>query len=64
MGQSEVVNLLGRSRDWLTAGEIADKLNVSGRVVRRVLMVLFRFNEVLRKKFKNEIHFKYIYKLR
>ncbi len=62
MGQQEVINLLGKNKEWNTAGEIANKLNVDGRVVRRALMVLFKFNEVLRKKCKNTTHFKYVYK--
>ena len=64
MGQQEVINILEKNKEWNTAEEIANQLNADGRVVRRALMVLFRFDEVLRKKCKNSSHFKYIYKLK
>ena len=63
MGQAEVIKLLGKNKKWKTAEEIADKLKIDGRVVRRALMVLYRYNEVLRKKCKDSTHFKYIYKI-
>jgi len=62
MGQSEVINLLEKSKEWITAEEITNKLKTNGRVVRRVLMVLFRFDEILRERCKNSAHFKYVYK--
>ena len=62
MGQSEVINLLGKDKKWNTAEEIANKLNADGRIVRRALMVLFRYDEILRKKCKNSIYSKYVYK--
>jgi len=55
---------LKKKKEWITAEEIGNQLNSNGRVVRRALMVLFRFNEVLREKCKNSSHFKYIYKAR
>ncbi len=61
MGQQEVINLLEKSNEWNTAEEITNKLKTNGRVVRRVL-VLFRYNEIFRKKCKDSTHFKYIYK--
>ena len=64
MGQQEVINLLEKKKEWITAKEIGSKLDINGSAVRRALMVLFRCNEVLRKKFKNKIHFEYIYKLK
>ncbi len=62
MGQAEVIKLLGKDKKWITAEEIANKLNVDGRVVRRALMVLFRYQEVLRKRCKDSTYFKYVYK--
>ena len=62
MGQSEVINLLEKKKEWITAEEITNKLKTNGRVVRRALMVLFRYNEVFRKKCKDSTHFKYVYK--
>lgn len=62
IGQQEVMRLLEKNKDWNTAEEITNKLNTNGRVVRRVLMVLFRFDEILRKRCKKSTHFKYIYK--
>ena len=62
MGQSEVMSVLEESKEWNTAEEITNKLKTNGRVVRRVLMVLFRFNEIFRKKCKDSTHFKYVYK--
>ena len=64
MGQQEVMCLLEKSKDWKTAEEITNKLNANGRVVRRVLMVLVRFDEILRKRCKKSAHFKYVYKLK
>ena len=64
MGQQEIITLLEKKEEWVTAEEIADKLNSNGRIVRRALMVLFRFKEVLREKCKNSKHFKYVYKLK
>ena len=62
MGQAEVINLLEKSNGWNTAEEITIKLKTNGRVVRRALMVLFKYNEIFRKKCKDSTHFKYIYK--
>ncbi len=62
MGQSEVIGLLEKKKEWITAEEITNKLKTNGRIVRRALMVLFRYNEIFRKKCKDSTHFKYIYK--
>lgn len=62
MGQQEVMRLLEKNKKWNTAEEITNKLNTNGRVVRRALMVLFRYKEILRKRCKESTHFKYIYK--
>ena len=62
MGQQEVINILEESKKWITAEEITNKLKTNSRVVRRALMVLFRFNEILREKCKDSTHFKYVYK--
>ncbi len=64
MGQQEIIQLLEKRNSWITAKEITEKLNVNGRIVRRALMVLVRFNEVLRKRLKNNYRFEYIYKLK
>ncbi len=64
MGQSDVINLLEKSKEWNTAEEITNKLKTNGRVVRRALMVLFKYNEIFRKKCKDSTHFKYVYKAR
>ncbi len=64
MGQSEVINLLEKNKKWNTAEEITNKLKTNGRVVRRALMVLFKYNEIFRKKCKDSTHFKYVYKAR
>ena len=62
MGQKEVIKLLEKNKRWNTAKEIANKLNVEVRVVSRALLVLSKYNEVLRKRCKNSEHFKYVYK--
>ncbi len=62
MGQQEVMIVLEKSKEWKTAEEITNKLKTNGRVVRRALMVLFRYNEIFRKKCKDSTHFKYVYK--
>ncbi len=62
MGQSEVMIILEKSKEWNTAEEITNKLKTNSRVVRRALMVLFRYNEIFRKKCKDSTHFKYVYK--
>ncbi len=62
MGQAEVIKILEKSKEWNTAKEIAEGLNVEDRVVGRALLVLFKYKEVLRKRCKNSAHFKYIYK--
>ncbi len=64
MGQSEVISLLKESKDWITAEEISKRLNSNARVVRRALLVLIKFNEVSRKRYKKRVHFTYIYKLK
>lgn len=61
MGQKEVLKILGKNKEWISADEIASKLKIHGRVVRRALMVMFRYNEVLRKKC-NTRNIKYVYK--
>jgi predicted transcriptional regulator len=63
MGQAEVIKTLEKKRNWMTAEEIAKLLNVENiTLIRRALLVLFRYREVLRKKCENSPHFKYIYK--
>ncbi len=62
MGQKEVLKLLEKNKKWNTAKEIADKLNIEVRVVSRALLVLSKYNEVLRERCKDSEHFKYIYK--
>ncbi len=63
MGQQEVIKTLEKKRNWMTAEEIADQLKVENKtLIRRALLVLFRYNEVLRKKCKNSTYFKYVYK--
>lgn len=64
MGQAEVVKLLTKNKKWNSADEIATKLKVDGRVVRRALMVLYRYDEVFRKICKDSTHFKYVYKIK
>ncbi len=62
MGQAEVIKVLEKKDDWITAEEIANKLKVNRRVVGRALLVLFRYNEVLRKRCKDSYNFKYVYR--
>ena len=62
MGQQEVISSLEKNKKWNTTEEIANELNVNVRIVRRALLVLFKYNEVLRKICKNSPHFKYVYK--
>ena len=52
MGQQEIIQLLEKRNSWITAKEITEKLNVNGRIVRRALMVLVRFNEGSKEKIK------------
>lgn len=62
MGQAEVIKALEKNKKWNTTEEIADKLNTNVRVVGRALLVLFKYNEIFRKKCPNSPHFKYVYK--
>ena len=63
MGQAEVIKFLDKNKKWNTAKEIANNLKVEVRVVSRALLVLSRYNEVLKKKCKDSEHFKYVYKV-
>ena len=63
MGQSEVIKLLEKDKEWKTAKEIANELKVDNRVVGRILLILSRYKEVLRKRCKISTHFKYIYRI-
>ena len=63
MGQSEVIKLLEKEKEWKTTKEIANELNVDNRVVGRVWLVLSKYKEVSRKRCKNTTRFKYIYKV-
>ena len=63
MGQSEVIKLLEKEKEWKTAKEIANDLNADNRVVGRVLLVLSKHKEVSKRRCKNSTTFKYIYKI-
>ena len=62
MGQTEVIKILEKNKEWTTSEEISEKLKDHPRVVRRALMVLFKYGEVFRKRCKDSNHFKYVYK--
>ena len=62
MSQQDVYKVLKRNKRWMTAIEIAKKLNAGVQSIRINLMVLFRHNEVLRQPSESG-YFTYSYKI-
>lgn len=61
MGQTEVLEILKRNKQGMTAEEIIQEIDMNGRCVRRALMVMHKYKEVKRKPYTKSTHFKFIY---
>lgn len=66
MGQAEIIKVLEKRREWITAKEVAEILNRSNaEPIRRALKTLCDFKEVLRKWIQSERgFFMYVYKVK
>lgn len=62
MGQSDILKLLKKEKEWLSSKQIAERLDIS--TAMRPLQVLLKYGEIIRREIRINCHNEYQWKLK